>query len=158
VDVAEQLQEVRLFLHQDGLEAVLEEVAGAAVAAVEVDGIPGEQAAHQGGERRRAAAKQDVKMVGDEAPSIDGGFGFQGKVADSGKEVSPIGIGQEDLRPFDTARNHVVKDARSVEARTARHGGLEVARRCLYVKYIRRRKKWAKSTYVPIAPIKIGKE
>ena len=41
MDVANELEEVRLFFDDDRLEAVLEKMAGAAVAAIESHGIPG---------------------------------------------------------------------------------------------------------------------
>ena len=72
VEVADELQEVRLLLHHDGLVPVLEEVAHPLVAAVEGPGIAREQTPHAAGQRARARPHEEVGMVREEGPGVDG--------------------------------------------------------------------------------------
>ena len=56
VDIADQLQEVRVFFTDDRFVAVLEEMAAAFMAFVEGDGISGHETAHDFAEWSRACA------------------------------------------------------------------------------------------------------
>jgi hypothetical protein len=63
MDVADEFFEVDVFLTDDGLVAVLEELAGATVAAVKGNDIASEKSAHQEGNAQRAAPKKEVGMI-----------------------------------------------------------------------------------------------
>jgi hypothetical protein len=72
VEIADQLQEIRLFVHHDGPIAILEEMAGAPVAPIESARVPGQEAAHAAGQRARARADQQVEVIRQERPRING--------------------------------------------------------------------------------------
>jgi hypothetical protein len=63
VNVANELEEVRLLLDEDALEAVLEEVSGAAVDTVEGADIGGEPRLNEAGEGEVAGTEQCVGML-----------------------------------------------------------------------------------------------
>jgi hypothetical protein len=123
VDVANQLQEVGFLFDHDGLEAVLEEVAGAVVTSVEADRIAGEESAHQGGKRRGSGASEEVEVVRDKAPGIEGGLCFDHQVGEPGEEIEAIGVGAKDLPALDATSDDVMEGVGCVEAGAARHDG-----------------------------------
>jgi hypothetical protein len=121
MEVADELQQVRLFFHHDGLVPVLEEVAHAPVAPVEGRGVPGEERAHEPGDRPRPRAEQEVGVIGEQGPGVDGpgpGLGERRHTAD---KVVPVGVVAEEGRPLDPPHHHVVEDSRGIEAGLARH-------------------------------------
>jgi len=63
MDVAYQGQKIVVLIAEDGFVAVLEKVAGAAVAAIEMQGVPGEEFSHDGGDAGFAALEQDVDVL-----------------------------------------------------------------------------------------------
>jgi hypothetical protein len=58
VEITHQLEQVRFFLAQDGLVAILKEIPVAAVAAVERPRVSGQDAAHDRRQRDAAGAEQ----------------------------------------------------------------------------------------------------
>jgi len=63
VDVADQLQEVRILFTDNGFITVLEEMTTSFVAFVEGNGIAGHEAAHNLAEWRSASPEQKVETV-----------------------------------------------------------------------------------------------
>jgi hypothetical protein len=63
VDVAHELQEVRLVVNKNGFESVLKQMAAALVAMVEADGMSSQQAPHEQRQGCGASADQDVEVV-----------------------------------------------------------------------------------------------
>lgn len=63
VQVADQLQEVGLRLHHDGLVAVLDQVAHPLMAAIERPGVPGEEGAHAPGQGAGSRPDQEMGVV-----------------------------------------------------------------------------------------------
>ena len=90
VDVADQLQPVRLPLHHDGLVAVLEEVADPLMPPVEGAGVPGQEAPHAPGQGPRPGADEEVGVVREERPGVDGPGGPFRQVGHPGDEVGAI--------------------------------------------------------------------
>ena len=72
VEIADEFQEIRLLLHHDGLVPILKEMAGPVVPPVEGPGVPGEEAPHAAGERAIPRADQQVGMIREEGPGVDG--------------------------------------------------------------------------------------
>jgi len=72
VDVAHQLAEVGLLLHDDGFIPVLEEVPHPLVAAVVPEGVAREQPAQELREPLGPTAEQQMGMVGEDGPGVDG--------------------------------------------------------------------------------------
>ena len=123
MDVADQLEQIRVFFDENRLEAILEQVAAAAVAAVEDDGVAGEHAAHDGGEGRTAGAQEQVEVVRHEAPGEQARAGGLDAAGEALEKLLSIAVMLEDDAAFDTAGDHVVQSVGSIEARAARHRG-----------------------------------
>ena len=86
VDVAHQLAEVWILLTDDRPVPVLEEMAPPPVAAVVRLGVARQEPAHALGEPRRAAPQEQVGMVGEEGPGVEGGPGRRGDLAQPAEE------------------------------------------------------------------------
>ena len=70
MDISDKFKEVRFFLAEDRLVAVLKEVTVTSVALVERDGVTGEKASHQRGNRNGSAAKKEMDVVSEDRPRI----------------------------------------------------------------------------------------
>ena len=103
------------------LESVLKDVATAAVASIEGDGIARQELAHQCREPGRAAAQQQVGVIGQETPGVNGGARAPHAVGHARHEVLPIGGCQEELSALDPAHHHVVQGPGGIQTRTSRH-------------------------------------
>jgi len=64
VDVAHQLQQVRVFLAQNGLVPILKQVPASPVPQVEADGIARQKPPHDIGNRNKPVAEQKLKVIG----------------------------------------------------------------------------------------------
>jgi hypothetical protein len=109
VEIAHQLQKVSLLLHHDGAVPVLEEMAGAPVASVEGPSIPREEAPHGAGKGTGAGAHQQVHMVGEQRPGVDGQIPALGEAPEATEEVVPIPVIPEHWPPFDPPHHHMVQ-------------------------------------------------
>jgi len=91
VDVTNQLQEVGLLFDHDGLEAVLEEVAGAVVTSVGAERIAGKEPAHQSLQRDfyQRAVREALGLEAD--PRFDIWFLDTGRISIDADEMSDFG-------------------------------------------------------------------
>ena len=64
MNIAHQFEEVRIFLANDGLVPVPEEMTGALVSFVERDGVAGQEAPHERRQAGSTAAKQEMEVIG----------------------------------------------------------------------------------------------
>ena len=103
MDVAHQLQKVRVFLTENGLVAVLEEIAVSPVSAIEAHHVAREQPRHHGGERSSSCSQKKVNMVGEQRPAVAGSRGLDKDPSQTIKEILPVGIIPEDLPPLDAS-------------------------------------------------------
>ena len=123
VDIANQFEEVGIFLADDGFVAVLKEMPGTVVTAIEIDGIACEKSAHEGGEPAMAGAEQQVNVVGHQRPgeafdaSLDEEFG-QGL-----EKPAAVGIVPENVATVDTADDDVLEEVGDVESCGSWHEG-----------------------------------
>ena len=115
VEVADQVPEVGVCLDDEGLVAVLEEMAVPAMAPVVRLGVAGEEPAHELGEPLGATPEQQVRVVGQEGPGIDRGPGRRGDRAQAGHESLPILPIGHDLPPLDPAEDDVVQGPRGIQ-------------------------------------------
>src|SRR4030042_1608543 len=122
MDVARELQQVGVILADDGLVAVLEEVPVAAMAAIEVDHITGEELSHAGGEGLLDCPHQEMEMVGQERPSVDGKISPLAETAEAAQEILPVPIVPENPGPFDPSADYMMQGCRGIEAGLAGHG------------------------------------
>ena len=122
MDVADQLAEVRLLLSDDGLESTLEEVSDALVAGVEGGSVPAKEAVHGPGEGDAAGAQQEVHVIGQQGPGINGQLTRRGQTRQAKEEVRPVAVVAKDGATFDTPCHDVVEGVGSIEPWAARHG------------------------------------
>ena len=121
MDVADQLPEVGVLLHNDGLVAILEEMPGPSMVAVIGQGIAGEEPPHEPGESLGAASEQQMGMVGEEGPCVDRGLCGDGDLTQALEESLAVLSIRHDLSAGDSAEHDVVQGARGVEPGLARH-------------------------------------
>ena len=115
VDAADKFFTVRLLLTDDGLVAVLKEMAGSTVTQVVAGCIAREQSGHDGGQGSGAGPEEEVGVVRKEGPGIAGGGGLREEQSAARYEVPSIGDGGEDGAPLDTPDNDMMEDAGGVE-------------------------------------------
>jgi hypothetical protein len=72
VEVPDEFEEIRLFLHHDGLLAVLEEMACAPIAAIEASSVAGEQRPHGSRKWSDASPDQEMSVIREQCPGVDG--------------------------------------------------------------------------------------
>jgi len=102
-----------------GLVAVLEEVSDAVVPPIERPGVPGEEGAHAAGERTRARAHQEMRVVREEGPGIDGPRALLRHGGDARDEVGAICVVAEDDAPLESPHHHMVENPGGIQARLA---------------------------------------
>jgi hypothetical protein len=121
VDVPDQLAEGGPLFHHDGLVPVLEEGADPVMPAVVGEGISGEAPPHEPGQALGAAPEQQVGMVGQQGPGVEGrpgGRGHRAQARHKGLAVLLIG---HDPPPLHPAEDDVVQGPRNVESRLPGH-------------------------------------
>jgi hypothetical protein len=122
VQVTDKLEEVRLFLYGHRFVPVLEEVPDAFVAPVKGAGIPSEEAPHGSAERPGPRPDEEMGVVWQEGPSVDGeSLGLRER-REARDEVGPIPVVAEDRAALQAADHDVMKDAWRIQSRTAWHG------------------------------------
>jgi hypothetical protein len=108
MDVAGQFQKIRVLLDDDRLIAVLKEMAGPLVPAIEIDHIAGQQLLHTPKERPRPRGHQEVEVVRHEGPRVHDQVSLPAQPGEPLHEVGPIGVRRKDLRPLDPTAHNVV--------------------------------------------------
>ncbi|AJY69902.1 hypothetical protein RW64_10045 [Geobacter sulfurreducens] len=108
---------------QEFVLAVLEQMAGAFVSAVEINGMAGEQAAHGLRQGNRGGHQQQMEVIGHERPGKASGAALGEKFRQTGDETRPVVVIVKDVAAFDTADDDVMQDIWYVEAWLAGHGG-----------------------------------
>ena len=121
MNVANQLAQVRLFLAEDRFIAILKQMAGSAVPAVEKDRISGQQPPHYGGDRRQTGLQQEVNMVGDQGPGVARCFRFRQDAGQPLEEVITIAVVAKYRASFDSPDDNVVQCTGGIYARLAWH-------------------------------------
>lgn len=76
--------------HHDQLARVLEDVPNAVMAAVVRESVAGDEPAHEVREALRATPEQQMGVVGQEGPRVNGGPGGRGDGAQAGHEGRPV--------------------------------------------------------------------
>lgn len=108
MDVADQGQEVVVFVAENGFVAVLEQVAGSFVPAVVVLGVPGEEFPHDAGHAVFAALKEDVDVIPHEDPCVDSALPFTHGLTKPLKETASVLVVSEYVCFIDTPDHDVV--------------------------------------------------
>jgi hypothetical protein len=121
VEIADELPEIIVRLHHDGLIAVLEEVPLPSVPPVVRQGVAGEQAAHEQGEAARPTPEEQVGVVREEGPRVEGGPGGHGDRAEPIEEPRSILLIGHDLPARQPPEHDVVQRAGRIESRLSGH-------------------------------------
>ncbi len=121
VQVPDEFEEVGFLLHHDGLVAVLEEVADPLVPPVEGARIAGEQRTHAARKRPLPRPGEEVGVIGEEGPSVDGEAGRVNQSRQPADEVGPVCVVPKDGAALESSHHHVVEDSRSIKARLSGH-------------------------------------
>ena len=121
VEVADELQEIRLLLHHDGFVPILEEMAHTLVAAVERPRIPREERPHAAGQGALSRPEQQMGVVREQGPRVHGERPVLRQRGEAADEVGAVRIVPEEGGPLDSPHHHVVEGLRRIEARLARH-------------------------------------
>lgn len=121
VDVADQLQKILVLPADDRLVAVLEQMAGAAMSLVEIEGLRSQQALHELRNWRLVAADQKMEVIRDKGEGVDPDAGFSGKPSQPCQEPVPVGVVSIDVAPLDAPGNNVIQETRLVNPRLSEH-------------------------------------
>jgi hypothetical protein len=114
VDIPDQGQKIVVLVAEDGFVAVLKEMAGAAIAAVKIQGIPCEEFSHDRGEACFAALEKDVDVIVHKDPSVDCAFTFRNCLAEFFEEPGLVFVVSKDVRLVDPPHHDVVQGAGDV--------------------------------------------
>jgi len=109
MDIADQLQQIGLFLAENGFVAVLEKMPASFMTAVEAHHISGQQATHDRTHRNIAGPDQKVEMIGYQGKGIAGGSGIQQNGTQSFQKIIPVLVIPEDTAPLDPAANDMMQ-------------------------------------------------
>jgi hypothetical protein len=90
MDVANELEEIRLLFNEDALEAVLKEIARPTVDAVEDADIRAEPTLNEAGRGELSGTEPKVRMVGHERPGIESGMRFGDERGETADEEAPV--------------------------------------------------------------------
>ena len=98
--------------------------------------VADDRAGDDGDRSVTVTAEQQVDVVRNQGPGVDGCLGFHGQFGQAGEEVGPVRVVAKDPSPFDSARDDVVEDARCIKSRSTGHGGSPIAGDATSVKYL----------------------
>ncbi len=129
VELADELPEVRVLLHHDRLVPVLEEVADPVVSAVEGPGIAREQTPHAPGQGARSRPHEEVGVVREHGPGVDGPRPGLRQGREARHKIRPIPVTPEDDPALEPPHHHVVEGVRRIETGLAGHGRQEPSTR-----------------------------
>lgn len=101
VNVAYQFKKIGLFFADDGLVAVLEQVAGSFMPKVEIDGVPGKEATHETRKLHTVTPQQQMEMVRYQRPCIAIGCSVDQQPAKPVDKTSAIIIVEKYFCSFD---------------------------------------------------------
>ena len=121
MNVADELRQIGVFLAENRLVAILEELAVAAMPLIEGDRMAGEQAGHDSMEGDRAGLQEQMRVIAEERPCITGGAGVGEYLPHSFDKAVFVDIIAEDQSPLDAADDDMVENAVGVEAAMAGH-------------------------------------
>ena len=121
MNITNQLQQVGVFLAEDRLESVLEQVAASAMPFVEINGMSGQQFLHDSGNGDLCSSQHEVKVVRHERPGVTGRFGPGKYGAEPIEKQVPICMIQKDGLLVQASGDDMMKCARVVNSGSARH-------------------------------------
>lgn len=121
MNIAHKLEEVFVLIAYDGLVTVLEKVPASAVAQVEGYGIAREKSAHECRQSYRAGTHEKMEVIGKKRPCETDCVGLFQQRGEPLDEIAPVVIVQEDITPFNSANDYMLKQSRHVNASCTWH-------------------------------------
>jgi hypothetical protein len=131
VDVTDQLQEVGVLLADDGLIAILEEMARPVVSQVEINGVPGKEPAHERPETGHAWPEQKVNVIGHQRPGEAVGAVLDEEFRETPKKAPTVAIVPEDIATADASNDDVLQEVGQIYAGRSWHRWRLAAQRAL---------------------------
>ena len=114
VYVADQSEEIVIFVAEYGFIAVLEQMSGALMTAVVVLGVPGELLAHDGGDAVLAALKKNMNVIIHQDPGVDGAFPLKHVLPEAFKEPRLVLIVVKYLGLINSPNHDMVQGTRNI--------------------------------------------
>jgi len=108
MDVTHEFLEVGILLADDGLVAVLKQVPDPSMPMIEGDGVPSQKPPHEGWEPARTAPEEEVRMVREQRPGVDGGPGRPADIPESSHESGPVDIVADNRPTFQAADDNMM--------------------------------------------------
>jgi hypothetical protein len=121
VNVADELEKIGFFLHQDRLESVLEKVARTLVATIERNSVAGEDSSHYPGKGLRSRADKEMRVVRHERPCIYHGLPCGKGILEASGHILVVFSRAEQLAPFYAPYHYMMEGAFQIESWFARH-------------------------------------
>lgn len=126
MDVAHELPEIRVLIADDGLVAILEHMPIRTVRAIVAHGIAREQPPHERRQPLGAAPHEEMGMIWQQGPRVDGRAGRAGNLSQPLHEVLPILTVRDDPTLLSPADDCMVQHPGSVQPRLPGHPHDEV--------------------------------
>jgi hypothetical protein len=121
MNVAHQLQKIRILLAQNRFVAVLKQVACAAVPSIKTPRISAQKPAHNAGNGGISGPQQKMKMIGHQRPRVTRGLRLHQNFLDPFEKIAPVGVRPKDLPALNPPANYMVQCTWSVNAGFPRH-------------------------------------
>ena len=123
VDVSREFEQVGLFLDHDGLVPVLEKVPPPAMPAVEGPRIAREERAHHAREGTQAGPDQEVGVIRQEGPGVDGHVVRLRQAGQAAYKVLSVQIIPKNSTAFDAPHHYMMQGTGRVQAGAPWHAG-----------------------------------
>ena len=101
-------------------------MARAPVAAIEASGVTGEPRPHGSGKRPGTSPEQEMGVIREQGPGIDGEPTLLRQGGEPRDEVGAVRIAAEDYLAVEAPHHHMVEDSGGIEARAAWHSDEKV--------------------------------
>jgi hypothetical protein len=109
VDVTHQLQQVCVFLAQNGLVPILKQVPASPVPQVEADNIARQKPLHDIGNGNKPGAEQKMKVIGHQGPCKTAGLTVAQNTAKPIQKIIAVAVVAENLPPIDPSNDDVMQ-------------------------------------------------
>jgi hypothetical protein len=129
VNVADQREQVIVFVAEDGFVAVLEQMSAALMAAVVVLSIPREELSHNSGDAVIAALEKNMNVVVHEDPGVHRTFTLDYILSESLQKARLVLIVVEYVGLVDSPHHDMVQGSGYVQSCLAWHGMIVLKRR-----------------------------
>jgi hypothetical protein len=121
MDIPDKGKEICIFVAEYGFVSVFEEMAASMMTAIEILGIPCQEFSHDLGYALLAALKQDVYVIAQEDPGVDGAFALSDIVAEAFQEKGSVLVVIEDGRFVDAPHHDMMQGTGNIQSGLSRH-------------------------------------